>query len=237
MGRKLFLMLLVCLFSVFVASQSLAETAYKLIDSNGNGVESEESSERESYYIGGNFYCKYRLPALQLVSYDKDEGDAAEEYPVDVNFKIKWIVIQNIDGIDVQIVSKDVSGDFLILSGMLPATTTSYEEGDGAANEFTYQRSFRASISEIEGEEYQALVGETSINFPEDDPEEQKVSIYGIKDPEDDDKINQFTTIPDALMKKLISEDIESLEELKDVSSGYSVTVNANKDELGNYQN
>ncbi len=217
MSKKLFLMIFVCVFT-FVASSAMAATAYKL-DADGQTPDHRYDDDR-TFFMGGNFYKEYSLPTLQLVSYDQDLGDEAENYPIETDFKVSWKVSPDNDGLVIQFVSSDASGDFLILSGLLPSSTDqtdAYEETD-EETKYTYNFSFVASITEIEGTEYQSLVGsEISFDLYED------VEIYGYNNA--DEEFVQYEVASETRAKNVISGDFTSLADFKIVKSDYSVNV------------
>ena len=218
MNKKLFLMFFVCVFT-FVASSAMAATAYKL--DRGDGDVDDHVEDDRTFFMGGNFYKEYSLPILQLVSYDQDLGDEAENYPIETDFKVSWKVSPDNDGLAILLVSSDVSGDFLILSGLLPSSTDqtdAYEEPESDGDPYKYNFSLIASITEIEGSEYQSLVGtEISFDLYED------VEIYGYNNA--DEEFVQYEVASETRAKNVISEDFTSLSDFKVVKSDYSVNV------------
>ena len=246
MRKKIFLLFLVCLFTVFTASQAFSEVDYKLTAKNGGNVEEDTSDEDDNgsktFYRGGNYYRRYYLPELELVSFDNSLGDAADEFTVltSKDFKVNWTIDQGNDNagtaLVLQCLSEDAKGEFIILSGILPASEEDYAEDDDG-NKTIYKLSFTATISEIENTEYQSYVGKL-VTF-DNGTEITDIEKYGVPDPEDEENIVDYTPASDAIVAKINDQEITTLAELKEkfkaVSSTYSVNINAPKDDMDAY--
>ena len=150
MSKKVCLLFLIGTFMAFAATQTWAETVYELVDFDSEGAELFESDDVD-FFAGGNFYGRYRLPELSIVSYDSEATD--DKNKIDTGFTVKWsIKSDELTGLVIQSEETDDEGKYLVVSGVLPAS----EENT------TYELAFVAEITEIDGEDYQSLVGKTA---------------------------------------------------------------------------
>lgn len=203
MIKKLFLLFFVLVFTVFSVSSTTASTVLELTKDEGEVVDLFDEDDGGTFYVGCNFYGRFRLPELMIVSYD-NEVEYPEETSVDVKFKLSWTMTSELEGLSLQGISSDTSGDFAIISGVLPASADTY----------TYPFHMTATITEIEGSEYQSLVGKSL----EMETNEDITATY-------EEELTAYTEIP----ADYVSDYIPSLSEinLKNVTSNYSVTVNS----------
>ena len=201
MNKKLFLLLLVCVFSLFAALPALSST-YELADIDGDGAEIFEEDDVD-FFSGGNFYARYRLPKLSIVSYDEADTEKSSPSTVNVTFSTAWTVkAPDLKDIKLVMVSKDISGDFVILSGILPVVT---EDTD-------YDLSFIAEVSEIE---------DSSLAVKSLDIEADAVTV-GVFGELDDSGAELYKKVTN--MSDYIAGDVSNI---GSVTSSYSVAVTA----------
>ncbi len=203
MSKKIFVLLLSFVVMMFACSMSSAADYYALVDSDDNDM-LESHLVPDYTYIGYNYKATYSLPSLILYYFtnEEDKENLDIEAGTNLNDKAKYDIVWTLspDIPELRVYEgTDASGDALIISGIVPATS--------------YDVYVVATVTNVTPSRYKGAEGEIAVFDVDDIDPEKEEDHTGTVTPSSDDFILYVS------LDKGVT--------VTEVKSNYSVTINA----------